>query len=396
MLNKTAQTIAVTASDIIGYSVLLTDNDGTVLGASDVSRVGSFHEASLDVIRTGTQAFHDDAAASRLRGTKAGTTLPIIINGDVVGSIGISGRPQDISRYGMLIKMLAEVFLKEQLELESVRLREEARQNLLREIITLDGNSDDAAAIISHGRLLGYDLTQPRLAAMIQVVRSDGLCAPPSSDSLWGQGKFNSSDQSVIRQMFKHRQDLLVSLGDNRYIVFVQLTHAVPAAAVDSIKQRCCDLVAAFKERGTEARIGLGSPALRLEELKTSYHDAVRAMSIAERRPEQGVLYINDFYLEKLALDIPQGVYMRFFNDNLTPLLEQRDGREMISMIRCWCESRFNFSQTARELNIHKNTLSYRFNRFKELTGFDLYDFNSTMAIYLSLLLFELSQEGQD
>ena len=47
-----AQEIAGETSAIIGLNIIITDADGIVIGSGDKSRVGSFHEASIEVIRS--------------------------------------------------------------------------------------------------------------------------------------------------------------------------------------------------------------------------------------------------------------------------------------------------------------------------------------------------------
>ena len=52
MLRACAQELAENTSEIAGYSVLLTDEDGTGIGSSDLSRLGTLHSPSLDVMGT--------------------------------------------------------------------------------------------------------------------------------------------------------------------------------------------------------------------------------------------------------------------------------------------------------------------------------------------------------
>jgi carbohydrate diacid regulator len=392
MLNsRNCQSIAETASNIIGYSILLTGNDGIVLGSSDPDRVGTLHEASLEAIRSGCQVFHDEQQAKAYQGTRPGTTIPIIINDEVVGSIGITGRPEEISKYGILIKKLAEVFIKDQLELESARLLDQSRQNLLRELITYDPNTMEEKVVLNHGRVLGYDLLLPHAAVLLEVSHTGEpqVQKRDSYDFASPKGYF-----SAVKHVFNHRQDLCVSLGDDKYIIFAYLG-AKYQTRDDSewialLKARCHNLLAQFDQSGLSAWVGIGSRAGTLQELRDSYYDANQAIYIAKRRMKSGVQYINDVYLEKLILSIPDHMCKRIFEEIIEPLIRLKDGDDFVNLVVCWCENRFNFTQTARSLNIHKNTLLYRFSKFKDITGFDLYDFNSTIAMYIVITYYKV------
>jgi carbohydrate diacid regulator len=88
---RLAQEIASETSGIIGYNVVITDREGIVLGSGDPNRVGSFHEASLEVVRTERPAAHTTEQAGLLIGVRPGITLPVFLDGEVVGTVGLTG-----------------------------------------------------------------------------------------------------------------------------------------------------------------------------------------------------------------------------------------------------------------------------------------------------------------
>lgn len=394
MLNeRNCQNIAETASRIIGYSILLTDKDGIVLGSSEEGRIGTLHEASLEVIRSGCQVFHNRYQAKALRGTRPGTTIPIVINDQVVGTIGITGQPDEISKYGTLIKKMAEVFLKDQLEMESARLLDQSRQNLLREILTFEPNTEEERVVLNHGRVLGYDLLLPRAAVMAEVSCSSATEQKEDDSAISGSYNdimFTKKDFSIVKQVFNYEQDFCVDLGNNRYLAFV---HLVPENRnhdntewLPWLTAKCNYLVEQFAKAGLSAWIGVGGRSETLQELKDSFNDANQAIHILKCKADSGVQYINDVLLEQLILSIPDHVCNRISEDIVETLSSMKNGDDFIEMVVSWCENRFNFSQTARSLNVHKNTLLYRFSKFKEITGFDLYDFKNIIAIYLIIM----------
>src|SRR5438094_10532689 len=108
-----AQEIAGDTSAIIGFNVLITDQDGMVIGSGDTGRVGTFHEASVEVMRTREAAAHSAGQARALRGVRPGVTLPIIIEGEALGTVGITGAPARVRRFGLVVKRQTEILLQE-------------------------------------------------------------------------------------------------------------------------------------------------------------------------------------------------------------------------------------------------------------------------------------------
>ena len=108
---KLCEKLAQSASLTIGHDVLITDSFGYVVASNDPDRVDSLHKASLEVIQSARKIYHDAAAARKFAGTKPGITIPIIIDSIVIGTIGITGAPHEISQYALLIQQLAQIFL---------------------------------------------------------------------------------------------------------------------------------------------------------------------------------------------------------------------------------------------------------------------------------------------
>jgi carbohydrate diacid regulator len=55
----------------------------------------------VDVVRTRRPASHTAEQAAALRGVRPGLTLPLLlVDGDAVGTVGITGSPTRIQRFG--------------------------------------------------------------------------------------------------------------------------------------------------------------------------------------------------------------------------------------------------------------------------------------------------------
>ena len=137
MLRDVAQEIAACASAIIEHEVILTDERGRVIGASDPSRLGQLHAPSLECLRTG-ELETTDRDQARILEVKPGVTVPVAVAGRFVGTLAIAGDPEQVARYGRLVQSQAEILLREQALAESALLREQALRDLVREIGTFD------------------------------------------------------------------------------------------------------------------------------------------------------------------------------------------------------------------------------------------------------------------
>ena len=381
MLERVAQSICKQASGIINYSVLITNQKGIIIGSSQEGRVGDFHEASIEAMKYCRQLYHNKSMAEKLQGTQPGVTMPVVINNEVVGTVGITGTPDEVSKYGNLIKLFAEMLVRTEAIKDSAILKNKDRLELLRGLINIDSGAVSEESFISHCTMLGYDMTIPR-AAIFMDYRNVSVADAGRSKKLSIVSDFDY--HVIVKQQFGDAEDIRISVGEERYVVFVSLKE-MKENYVEMIKRRCSVLCSELQQCGYKFTAGLGRCAVSPKELKKSYEDAKLAWEVALDRRQAGCLCIDEFNLEKLICRIPQDTSDRFVEEQMGELLRQRDSAELIKLVRVWCESNFNQTLASRRLNIHKNTLCYRLNRFEKVTGLDLRTFNNAVAAYIAL-----------
>ncbi|CAG9622572.1 PucR family transcriptional regulator [Sutcliffiella rhizosphaerae] len=74
-----------------------------------------------------------------------------------------------------------------------------------------------------------------------------------------------------------------------------------------------------------------------------------------------------------------------------TTLLFQalQDDQELLQSIKAYIENNLNVSLTSKKLFMHRNSLQYRMDKFIELTGMDIKNFQGAMSAYLAIIILE-------
>ena len=75
--------------------------------------------------------------------------------------------------------------------------------------------------------------------------------------------------------------------------------------------------------------------------------------------------------------------FKKIFNDS-----------DMMSTIDCLFDNDLNVSRTARKMYMHRNTLIYRLNKFKEITSLDVRVFSDAVVFILIHTLYCAKKEG--
>lgn len=386
MLEKELCTrISQSASMIIGHNVLVTDKNGIVLGSNDPARVGTLHGASLEVIATGQQIYHNLSGANKLSGTKPGTTIPLSLNDEVIGTVGITGPPEKISKYAVLIQELAQLFMAFQEKQQSSVQRDYQKLRLLQDIAA-EVQDDMLEDIHNSAYELGYDLELPRSILWIALT-PHGAATQEDAASL------RTRVLASLAEQFIHPQDFLCVQSDSELAVCALLPERSTGGALDILQQKAQAVINSFASTCSCLQIGIGSLSTGIKSLHTSYEDARLAAHVLQTRDvPHGCLTIDDVFLEKLALNLNPAVCDSVSASILRNILQAKDSEQLMQLVNCWCRSRFNFSKTADALHVHKSTLVYRFRRIQEIYGLDLYDFDKTMALYMLDLRRRLSE----
>ena len=76
-------------------------------------------------------------------------------------------------------------------------------------------------------------------------------------------------------------------------------------------------------------------------------------------------------------------------HEDIRTLLHREYGTELLKTLRAYLDSGESVSRTAARLQIHRNTITYRIAKCREITGLDLEDGNELFKAAFSLRLLE-------
>jgi sugar diacid utilization regulator len=95
--------------------------------------------------------------------------------------------------------------------------------------------------------------------------------------------------------------------------------------------------------------------------------------------------------LETLLDAVPKRAKNRFL-EGVLRRAEPSFDPEMLQTLEAFFNENCNVSDTAKRLYIHRNTLLYRLDKFKQETGMDVRDFEHAVLVRLALLLYKVTK----
>ena len=191
----------------------------------------------------------------------------------------------------------------------------------------------------------------------------------------------------VIQGLFPDRQnDFVLNVGDSD----VALIHQLPELGADKEVARVTALLEEALLTNSEHHIviGIGTVALHLRELARSYKEAQIAIEVGKVfDTEKYIINYENLGIGRLIYQLPTTLCEMFlvevFKKNPIDSLDQ----ETLFTIHKFFENNLNVSETARKLFVHRNTLVYRLEKIKKLTGLDLREFDDAITFKFALMV---------
>jgi carbohydrate diacid regulator len=398
MHEKTAQSIAESASEIIGCGVLVTDESGTIIGCSDMRRVGTKHDPSMEVLRTANAISTSREEAASMKGVKPGYTCPIRFFDDIVGTVSIAGPPDKVARFGLLVQKQAEIMLREQNILEMKLRREQATRDLAQSILLCD-KVEEKRGILSHARELGYDLERCRIAVILEIVSQ--------SEKEWNFDK----TLRQIRKFFPEHTHLISVVENFQIVLYLALPCPKETGEMELTATRLSQsLLENLENHGIVALAGVGLEASDFSGLSRSAQAArmaLRTGKLIEGSPSafDGTPFIpaakrvhaaGQLILEILLMALPRKQVPNPIERIVEKLRNDDADGELARTFLVWCRNPFAAGEVAKELAIHRNTLQYRLKKIKEILGLNPWDFYDSFMLWVALTLQKIDQEKTD
>ncbi len=191
----------------------------------------------------------------------------------------------------------------------------------------------------------------------------------------------------VLSGMFPDKlQDFVVSINETDIAVIKQIE---PEAEPEALEKIAADMEETLKnELFVKTVIGIGTVAEHLRSLADAYKEAQTAIDVGKVfDTEKSIINYENLGIGRLIYQLPTTLCDIFltevFKKNSIDSLDQ----ETLFTINKFFENNLNVSETSRKLFVHRNTLVYRLEKIKKLTGLDLRQFDHAIVFKVALMV---------
>ncbi len=200
-------------------------------------------------------------------------------------------------------------------------------------------------------------------------------------------GKTDMMPFEMLQNMFPDKsKDYVISVGEHDIVLVKELKAGTEMKEIEKIAVNIADTLST--EFYTKVAIGISTMVDNIKDLAKAYQEAQVALEVGKVfETEKNIVSYENLGIGRLIYQLPTTLCEMFLQEvfkkgNLDSL-----DRETLMTIQCFFENNLNVSETSRKLFVHRNTLVYRLEKIRKLTGLDLREFEHAITFKVALMV---------
>ncbi len=350
MSNRLFQSIINQMGNSIDRVIGVVDESSTVIACSDMNRVG-------DII----SAINSDSLLA---------SDVFVVDGNTYKSFGSSVHPEhavfvagndDIARRYATILSVSMGNVKQYYD------EKYDKSNFIKNVLLDNVLPGD---IYLKARELKFNSDVSRVCMLIKVV-----------------SKSDASAYEVIQALFPDKtKDFVVSINETDVALVKEIKQDTDAKDLEKLAASIVDTLAG--EYYTRCVAGIGTAVNGIRELSRSFKEAQIAIEVGKVfDTEKSVISYENLGIARLVYQLPTTLCETFLKEVFKKGSVEAMDQETLFTIQKFFENSLNVSETSRKLFVHRNTLVYRLEKIKKVTGLDLREFEDAIVFKVALMV---------
>lgn len=367
-----AQHIVDEMKTSIHRDINIMDGEGVILASTNPARQGKLHQGALRIIREGLPGltiWEDDPEA----GVQRGINLPIVLDGQLAGVIGVTGDPAEVSVFGDIIKRMTEIMVESIRQQEQSDLLDRAKSLFVENWLFSD--APDLSELEVRGRLLGLDIAAPYTVAILRLAEDDSARLRRPED-LW------EVRSSMFLRMAQNR------IGRNGRNFCAVMKNQIIVLLCRSGRKDAFNVISRVRADiegycGVRVSGGISSASRDPLDIRRCYLEARTAGAAAAQSPRHPIVFYDQVSLEFILESIPAAI-RRDLCHMVFSSCQGEEREELLRTIRVYFECDGDIRACAERCCVHRNTFQYRMDRVKKRTGYSLRVPRESFLLYLA------------
>ena len=336
--------------DTLDRVIGVVDDTATIISCSDLTRIGETSEyISLDLVES-NDIFVRDGYTYKPFGTRMKPDYAVFVEGtdDMAAKFA-----------GILAVSLSSIkqYYDEKYD----------RNNFIKNVILDNILPGD---IYVKARELHFNTDINRVVLLIRIVSSNDISA-----------------FDVIQNLFPDKQkDFVFNISESDIVLVKEIKPGIESKDLEKLARSIVDTLGS--EFYTRVVVGIGTSVAGIKDLARSFKEAQVALEVGKVfDTEKSIVSYDNLGIARLIYQLPTTLCEMFLREVFKKGSIESLDHETLFTIQKFFENNLNVSETSRKLFVHRNTLVYRLEKIKKLTGLDLREFDHAIIFKVALMV---------
>ena len=350
MSNRLYQTIIHQMRDVVGRTIGVIDENGIVIACSDLARIGESKQSIKEELTYSQDSIVYDGFTYRFVGALEKTDSIAFVEGD---DLHASKMCHLISISLGNIKNLYDEKYDKSSFIKNILL-----DNILPSDIYVKSNElhfsgeEHRAVIVIKFLTMGSFVPYEVISALVTDKSKDYVIS------------ISEQDIVIVKEVAKNTQ-------------------------IDELEAFAQDIINALaSEHSAKAIIGISSISENLKDLARAYKEAKISLEVGKVFDiEKPIMSYENLGIGRLVYQLPTTLCEIFLQEVFKKGSLSSLDRETLMTVQSFFENNLNVSETSRKLFVHRNTLVYRLEKIRKLTGLDRREFDHAVTFKVALMV---------
>ncbi len=191
----------------------------------------------------------------------------------------------------------------------------------------------------------------------------------------------------IIQNLFPDKsKDFVFSVSESDIVLVKEIRPGIETADLEKLARSIVDTLGS--EFFTRVNVGIGTAATGIKDLAKSFKEAQVALEVGKVfDTDKSIISYNNLGIARLIYQLPTTLCEMFLKEVFKKGSIESLDQETLFTIQKFFENNLNVSETSRKLFVHRNTLVYRLEKIKKLTGLDLREFDHAIIFKVALMV---------
>lgn len=350
MSNRLFQGIIHQMRDTIDRTIGVVDEASVIIACSDLGRIGEANEEVTTEALTSSDVFQTADSTFKSFGSRPHPEYAVFVD----------GVDPEARKY---VKLLA-------VSLNSIKQYYDEkydRGNFIKNVI-LDNILPGDIYLKSHE--LHFDSDVSRVCMLIKITDKNDVSA-----------------YEVLQNLFPDKnKDFIININETDIALVKEIKPNIDSHDIDKLAGSIVDTLSS--EFYTHCMVGIGTVVDSIKDLARSFKEAQVALEVGKVfDTETTIVSYNNLGIARLIYQLPTTLCDMFLKEVFKRGSIDSLDHETLFTIQRFFENNLNVSETSRKLFVHRNTLVYRLEKIKKITGLDLREFEDAIVFKVALMV---------